>query len=163
MKHTCQPSLHVVTSLSQSAPWSVNMWCIVRPRTPTPPHKDLQCMHMLHTLVVDGTTFFTQKLYFFLLNLLSSRVSDITAKQSVWSFRAKDMNSYLQMHAWSPSKLLVDKCIVRAAATHNLRTWNMVNRQSFVLKAEHYLCHLVHAYRLLELQHKDYWLLDLHI
>jgi len=79
------------------------------------------------------------------------------SKQSVWSFRAKDMNSYLQMHGWSPSKLLVDKCIVRVAATHNLRTWNMVNRQSFVLKAEQYLCHLVHAYHLLELQHKDYW------
>jgi hypothetical protein len=62
---------------------------------------------------------------------------------------AKDTITYLQAHGWCPSKLLFDESVVRVAATYTLRTRNMLNRQFFVLKAQHYLCHLIHAYHLI--------------
>ena len=58
----------------------------------------------------------------------------------------KTLGGYLQLHGWSPAKLLLDERVVRVTATDTLRAGDVVDRKLLVLEAEDYLSHLVHAH-----------------
>ena len=66
------------------------------------------------------------------------------AKQNRKLFKA--MGGYLQLHGWSPAKLLLDERVVGVAATDTLWAGDVVDGQLLVLEAEDYLSHLVHAH-----------------